>query len=436
MFMGYITTFEIRPDNRHSGIDFMDFEEVKVLDSEKYLAYRFNISSMENILTSYTFLKNICKHNDTLNKIFQNEVEHNILWDKNNLEPEFDKSDILEINNPFLYDSVLNSKINLFNFEKNMLATCKNFEVLVHYFLIMNQGLNELSKLNKTTIVEVINEFNIIQDMTNLLVSQVSDKEFLPFVMTEKLPANFYDFVKVNYYYDKYQVSIIFSIPFYRNVMLLEVFPKPFIARYSPYILNTEMKYAFILGNESFFYTKSQLNESCFENMGNKYCTKIYNQAYCEKNLVANVESEIECFTRLPRKNMITQIGDTIFFTVFKPMIVQFNCFNGQYLVQMTSHSKLTNNFDCTINTTDFHYIPNSLKKYDIHVMNHTNSTNSYWESEEFYSFLEDASKVFAILGFVITFYEIYSCIMCCRPKMKSYWSRLRYRESRKSTIL
>lgn len=298
-------TIDIKPDNAQGGIAFIPFELANLQDSTKYVSYSFNLSSVEYILTSYSKLKNNCSENRNLSDFFEFEVEKNIYWNRSSMEPIIDKSNILETKVTFLYDVILNSYIDTFILNLNKQEKCQTFERMVRYFQVINKRLNELSMLNTTALEEVISKKFIMRDIRKLLTDYNIKNNSHPFDTLYSFPTNFFDFVDFNYNYGNYQVSLTLSIPLYRKETLYKMFPKPLVGKYAPYIMNTEAKYAFLTLNDSIFYTENDLKENCFWYDKQFYCTKSNYLSDCEDKIINDKQPDKECFTRLPRTNLI-----------------------------------------------------------------------------------------------------------------------------------
>ena len=130
----------IEPDYPRTGLSLVPINLTSLQVSTKYLAYKFNLSSLEYVLVSYVNLKNVCKENKTLSDIFQHEVEHNTLWNKTGSSKKIDRSNIFEIDVDFIYNKIFDSKIDTFNLRVNRSSTCSTFQELVRFYVITNNN--------------------------------------------------------------------------------------------------------------------------------------------------------------------------------------------------------------------------------------------------------------------------------------------------------
>lgn len=404
LLLCYKVTFNesitIEPDYPKTGLSLIPQNITNLQVSTKYLAYKFNLSSLEYVLTSYSNLKDVCRENKTLTSIFQNEVEHNTLWNKTGLSIKVDKNDISEIKVDFIYNRILDSKIDSFNLRLNRSSTCSTFQELVKFYVITNRILNGMARGNISIILDIFNEDFILSDLRRNLMnySQVSHEPFHPFDTSDYFPSNFFDFVDIKYHYENYQVSVLLSLPLYKSFMLYKIFPKPLASKYATYIINTHMKYVFMYGNETEFFTGENFSRNCFVFNDKRFCKRVRNIAICEDRALNRLEPGYECLKRLPRKNMITQIGRNTYFAIHSPMMIQINCSRGKFLIQMTDNTRIIDNYECSLNKSDFVYNPNHLGFYKIYMIEEENLTFFKYDEYGFEGYFE---LIWNIIGFI-----------------------------------
>lgn len=93
-----------------------------------------------------------------------------------------------------------------------------------------------------------------------------------------------------------------------------------------------------------------------------------------------------ECFTLLPKENMITQIGKQLFFTTVNVMDLYINHHGLEYSIRIREPSKIIETIDYKINTSYFFFNPNDNGKYKIFLSNTTDKSIHYTFNLEKYN--------------------------------------------------
>lgn len=364
---------EIHPDNTKNGLIFIPSNTINLKENDKIFQYKFNVSALQQILMQETELKNYCPLNTSFITPLEVEIEYNVKWNNFNPVPKNKSLNAKIIYMNFFYNNILLNYIEKLDLKQGNI--CENMNRLTHYFNKMNNELNKLSNSNTTSIEEVLSLNDIANEIDNFLKS--SSVYVLPFNLISNHVFDTEEFFKqtnFNFYYENYIVTLEFEIPIFRRSNLFSVYMKPIIRKNTPYLMHTDIKYAAFSSNRPIFYTNNSFANYCFYKLNTFYCKRPNDedQYACETQMFSS-KIRKTCLERLPRKNMITQIQDTLYCNVFESMILRVNCNDIEYLLRVSNHSKITNKFNCFINNSFYEYNPeNQSNKYEIFSSNTT----------------------------------------------------------------
>lgn len=169
-------------------------------------------------------------------------------------------------------------------------------------------------------------------------------------------------------------IFINIRIPLYTHTKLFKIFPKPIIHDNVPYILNVQAEYMIedVIGQNYF----SNWNIHCFMANNRTFCKKQKLRNQCDTQYIAQ-SSKIfnkNCFSRLQRKNIITQVKNDVYFLIFDPIAINIFCNNSLTEIKIFQSSKIPKN-KCSLNSTFFELNPNSTD----YKMIFQNSTEIEW---------------------------------------------------------
>lgn len=126
------------------------------------------------------------------------------------------------------------------------------------------------------------------------------------------------------------------------------------------------------------------MTENCFYANNKTFCKKpkIENDCDSEYLMQSSKVFKAKCFTRLPFKNIITQIKNDIYFLVMDSLSIDVIC-NDTQTIHMFESSKILNN-KCYINTTNFMFNQNSSFDYGMVFENLTESEEKFYKMIDF----------------------------------------------------
>lgn len=133
------------------------------------------------------------------------------------------------------------------------------------------------------------------------------------------------------------------------------------------------------IDNKYVFFDEISYETNCFLIGQLRFCTKPPYECGCEIDVLNKIYSNLECFEKLPQRNIITQIEEDTSITIFSPLNIQVRCGNTNFYIQLINHIKIINNEFCTLNASFFEYSPNT-PIYGIFISN-SSSTNIVWHS-------------------------------------------------------
>lgn len=235
----------------------------------------------------------------------------------------------------------------------------------------MNNELNRLARLDFTFLDKIINFKKIKKDAIAEMMN-VNEKQYhIPFNLSNCSIREFFKFTKFNFYYEDMFITLSLELPVYRATNLFTLFEKPIIYKDRPFLLNTTKKYVYFTNGNPIFIDDEHITKYCFYSNNMNFCEILMNTSMCEaETFYMNLKSE-KCLKKLPIKNAITKINADLYVTVLTPIVLQIDCGQGIYMIKLDKHSKLTNDKNCTVNTTQFSFNPNisPQKKYDIYFL-------------------------------------------------------------------
>lgn len=387
IFISTITSIEVYNDNPENGLIFSPREKIYVEEFRKNLYYTFDVPSARYIISWEKKVSQMCSINGTnIIKFNTNQC----FWNNFNPEPIISSEIIKRIEIDFIYDKILNDNIEAFNIDDDKESECETLFEMAQNFNNMNSNLNKLSRLDYTSLDEILSFNKIISDVENLVVSLDKDQYTFAFNLSRDSMTDFFRSIKFNFYHDNFMITLAFNIPFYKRVTLYEIYKKPIVKKNDQYILKSDKQFAYFLAGKPLFLNENYFLEFCFSKHGKNLCSIPQGNYPCELGALNFEESPTNCLMKLPRKNVLTKIGNDLYVSPLKPLIFTVDCGYGKYLIQIEKHSKITNDMECLINSTNFLYNPKnkSNSMYELFIVEFPN------ENEQFYHFQKKVTSL------------------------------------------
>lgn len=393
----FSTQLEIMPEDSQAGILISPFDIIHIKESTKYLSYTFDVSSVQYILNWYSKLKTICGQGASIIAPLDREIK-NIQW--NTYKPFYYEQNITNINITLFHNAIIDANIQAFNLSDDEDSECLHLTKIVQNFAQMNKILNALSKSNTTVLDEIISLEHLFMDVKTLLRGSLNNNYIYPFDFSNMFAVKFFKYNKFHFFYSNYTVILMFEIPTFKTVNLYKIDPKPIIFQSIPHVLQTEQKYLATLNNRYIFFNDFSYETSCFLTPNNRFCIAPSNNWDCEIDVMNKIYSNSNCFRKLKQQNIITQINENTYFTIFDPLFIKVKCGNSDFSIKLTSNMKIINNKQCSLNTTFFEYTQLSPKN-GIFISDDKDS-HSFWTSDFKQTNIELYLNISYLLIFII----------------------------------
>lgn len=404
--------FEITNDDISTGIVFQNFSSAHIFGTNKHLYFKYNVTSVRKLFSwSKIMLKNCLTNSSKIHNL-EFEIEENIQWNLYKPEPKTESENALKIYNELYFDTILSNFMN--EFDENI-DNCKTLDSLTYNFSQMNRELNNLAKLNISAVGEII----MLEKMVDIIHSMLGNKYTLSYDLNYANVEKFLEILEFNFYYANYTITLAFDVPVYSKTLIYQIYPKPILIKNTPYILQTNEKYAAIIDNIPIFYNKNNFLELCFFKTNSFFCIKPHENWKCERNLVLKNKPRKNCLQRLPKNNIITRIRETIYLTVFRPIIFQVNCTKSTYFIKIIDHSTLTNEQNCQLKSSIYEYNSEKINtQYDLQISNEPD-INDFLFTNQDNLILFDLYLTLAYLIFIILLHLLTLIIIMARLKGK-----------------
>lgn len=330
---------------------------------ETEFSYKINFSIINDIKNEYNNISKTCEFTITLYhnlfnaEMFWNNKTNYTIPNKNlfNIEP----TNIRQLKNDF----------DNYKLENKTDEKCKFLSSIAEQLYMFNNELNRLKKSQYSTISNIVAMETLLAHSYNFTLVENTTN---PLDFSHWFISNFLNYTKISLAMGNDNVYLTIKIPLFKTFTLSKIYPKPILYNGIPHIYNTQSEYKIQsqLGLNYF----SNFNENCFYANNKTFCKKLQKQNYCDDQYITQLSNifDIDCFTRLPLKNIITQIKNNIYFLIFEPMTINITCDGFQQAIHITQPSKIQDN-RCTINSEIFNFDSNSTLDFGIHYDNTTN---------------------------------------------------------------
>lgn len=365
--IGQTIGINLQPDNESEGLVFKPHTKIHVQSGTEYLTYKFDTSNL-NFINNYkdNIIKK-CPNKKIKLDIYAENLEQ-IMSDRPGRNDTLKSGHYIEI----LPIPLLNLQNMIKNFGGDNCETLDeiitqveeiraNYDILGqelhHIYYFIEKGRFQADVLSLTT-----------KDQTTIPFSRT-----IFFLEIEK-------YVTVNYRFANNSLTIEFELPVFdqRRTTLFAVYAKPVIHNGDAYLFNTtDMKYVVLDSRKTLTLSESEYTRNC-RISGDSYFCKTENIKYvsCFFDIKLGISAFItECFVKIKNQNMITQIGKSLYFTIFSPMDLHLIQNRARFTIPITYSSKIVDKITYNISTSFFSYFPCDNEKYEIFVDNTTGDT-------------------------------------------------------------
>lgn len=399
-----MTCLEISDEEERAGILITPYNTMNIQETTTHLAYTFDVSSVKYILnwhnqieTVYSTMKTICNEKHALITPLEIEVE-NAHWLKSKPMTQ-NMSYIKIINMTLFHDAVLRANVKLFNEARDEQDECFYMIKIMQNFREMNNILNNLAQSELSVLEQIISNEHLLMDVQSLLREFLKNKATFPFDFSFNFLRNFLKYTNFKLFYNNdFTITLLFSIPTFKMANVYKLYAKPIVQNSIPRILQTQQKYLVSLNNKYIFFDEFTYETNCILIANTRFCTAPEAQNNCEIDALNKLFSSPECFRELPKENIIAQIEEETYFTIFNPLIVDIICKSTNFSIRLTQNLKIINDELCTISTTFFEFSKDS-PTYGIFVAGNSES-GIIWATQSNYIKWE----IYLNFGYFISF--------------------------------
>lgn len=362
-FIASSTQINLVNDNDLQGIVFLPLKNVYAQYGIEWLAYKLDMSIMNEILNKVEIYNEQCHDEIKLDKLIEPSL-HNMYsnWTS--------RTDLLSKNPKTI--EIFREEIESLKSLVNLPNGCFDILRITSDMYRMKGSIDNLMTDGNTNIVQFI-DWEQIKFDTEQILANFSNLYLSPFQFNQYFAIDFLKYTKKFYTYNDQNLYIIFQVPIYedKSVKLYEIYPKPIIYKNDAYIYKTKNSLVIIDSLEMIPYTTQEYKRNCYTSIGTTFCKKPKDHMNeCDKKFLTLEKNSFNriCFEKLPNRNMITQINKQIFFTIFKPMDIYITYNTLLYTVRVSQSSKLFETINYNISTSFFYYTPDGLNsnKYEI----------------------------------------------------------------------
>lgn len=338
-----------------TGLVYKQYRNISVQTSSTYVTYKLNTSLLTLVDSKRHVLDRKCPELESHLQHYDSVSQDTPNWNLTNNYKIKSKSPI------WLAFKDLNQFQNL--------STC-NCDVLSHALertIMFKQILNGLASGDIDSLYFLESKQNFQAEVLKVLrtFNQISP------ITQELFYTEIWKYAKLHYNYLNEYAYIEIEIPLFgTQSTLFEVFSRPIIHNNNAYKFNlTNMDYVVLNSNKSIVLSRKMYSQNCHIFLNLWFCTHVHQTPNVCNKLVTNNFSgtfQDECFIRMENQNMISQMGKTIYFTIFSPIVIQFSQYGTITEIPVTFSSKITENINYNISSTFFNFHPLDYEKYEI----------------------------------------------------------------------
>lgn len=360
-----INCITILPDNVMNGVVFQPFKQIRFQEGSTYLTYKINMSIFKSILNKESEIKKRCPEEFLqFNKMRE-------LWNTNWIETQYIRRNTDEQN--VETEELADLKNYVQHFPTN---GCNSLYKIESLFLEMEEQYREIKTLSYDILFKLIKVERLIRD-TKRRALELHINYSTPISFSKVFIKDFMSIVKPNYSFFGNTIYITFEIPYFveKDITLYTVHPKPFVFDNEFYMIETDLKYAVVETYTQYLYTQKSYKNNCFKISNVHYCKDNYleKRSPCENEYILSDEKLFRkktfnetCFTKMQKKNKITQIGKQLYFSIINPMNIYITHNKIDYIITLNSSAKIIEEIDYFLRTPFFQYNPIDEARYQI----------------------------------------------------------------------
>lgn len=330
--------------------------EYEVADTQ--FSYQINLSILEEIKSEYQLIHELC-NTTTYFKLFYDTLFHDMTWNKIS-DKNFPTQNLIWWQSSTL--ERLGVSFHAFNTENNINSGCNHLMAITNHLITLNTEFKDLNKV-KSSILNIIPIENLLANSYNY-IKETNRTNALDF--SHWKADNFFKYTRYSFKISKNNAYITIIIPLFSHKILHKIYRKPISYKNIPYILNSEANYM-IEGQIGLNYF-SKFEDNCFYANEKFFCHKLQMENECDNQYITKSSKifQEKCFTKLPFRNMATQIKNDVYFFTIDPFSIKLTCNGSEQKIKLFHHSKILNN-KCLINATFFAIDNNSIQDYGIY---------------------------------------------------------------------
>lgn len=355
-----IIGINLQPDNESEGLVFKPYKKIHVQSGTEYLTCEFNISTLNFINDNMGDIIKKCPNKKMKLDIYSENINQNI---PNRLVKNATSTPVRHIE--ILPPPLLSLQSMIKHFKNN---NCETLDDIIAQIEEIRANCDILGQ-ELQRIYYFIEKGKFQADVLGLTIKPQTTIPYgrtIFFLEIEK-------YVKTNYQFANNSITIEFELPVFdqRRTTLFAVYAKPVIYNGDAYLFNTtDMSYAVLDSQKTLTLSESEYTQNCHISGDSHFCkTENLKLISCFFDIQLGISAFItECFTKIKNQNMITQIGKSLYFTIFSPMDLHLMQNKAQFTIPITYSSKIVDKIKYNISTSFFSYFPCDDEKYEIFV--------------------------------------------------------------------
>lgn len=397
------------PDNVLSGVAFQKYQHVYRQIGSKFISYKFNFTSIKYINDKTDFIRETCPNEYLHSKKIKNNLFLN--WKEDEFKFTHEIQNLREIITP---------KMQEFSNYTNSISMgdCNTITKIELSVVELEQQFDKIKNLSMSNIFELIPLEYIIED-TNEIMDKLYKNYVIPITLSKYFVMEFFKISTPQIQYHNNTIYLIFELPYFKNkgVMLYLLYPKPILWENEIYILKTNLRYGI---SEPFlrqYFTENDYERFCFSTITGIYCKHhMKYQKDCDykiMNEINKIQFDKKCFTKLNKRNKITQINNQLYFLILKPLELYISHDNIDYTIILNETSKIIEHIDYSIKTPFFQ---NNEHQYKIFESEETESFEKIFDFAK-----ENSNKILLIVIIFFSVMLIISTLLRCCILMKNF---------------
>lgn len=194
----FSSQLELLEEDSQTGILISPFNRINIRIATQSLAYTFNISSVNYILTWQDNLKSMCIDRTDIATPVENEIK-NIHW---NISKPFNQRNFTSgknLNVTLFHNELINAHVEALRNENGEVHECLHLYKIVQNFVLMNRILNEMAKLNTSVFKEIFSLDHLLLDVRSLLRGTFKNYSY-PFDFSYSFSQEFFKYTTLSFY--------------------------------------------------------------------------------------------------------------------------------------------------------------------------------------------------------------------------------------------